>query len=146
MLKNSVTICPIFERIFPVLNKQFASLKYLEFGHYSFHFVSFNTEQFMLDQILQLPSLYRRNKVEQLISEEMTSHAMNEMSPDRSSSSSPLSPGHNIQKGFHLSQGKSIFFETLPFRQAAATTGAYTVKLFVLLSVPWCTFIGKQLE
>jgi len=34
MLKNSVTICQIFERIFPVLNKQFTSLKYSVFCHF----------------------------------------------------------------------------------------------------------------
>ncbi len=139
MLKNSVTICPIFERIFPVLNKQFTSLKYLEFGHYSFCFVLFNTEQFTPDQILQLLSFYRRNKVEQLISEEMTSHAMNEMSPDRSSSSSPLSPGHNIQKGFHLSQGESNFLrrfhsakQPLPQEKIVDSMALQTINLYKL--------------
>jgi hypothetical protein len=37
---NLVTICLIFERIFPVLNEEFTSLKSSVFGHYSFCFVS----------------------------------------------------------------------------------------------------------
>jgi hypothetical protein len=47
MLKNLVkfvTICPIFERIFLVLNKQFISLKSLVFSLYSFCFISFDTK------------------------------------------------------------------------------------------------------
>ncbi len=56
MLKNLVTICPIFDQIFPVLNEQFTSLEYsVLFSHYTFCFVSFNTEWFVPDQIFQLP-------------------------------------------------------------------------------------------
>ncbi len=55
MLKNSVTICPVIERIFLVLNEQFANPKSSVFGHYSYRFISFNTEQLVLRRILPLP-------------------------------------------------------------------------------------------
>jgi hypothetical protein len=42
--QKSVTICPIFEQIYPVLNEYFTSLKSLVFVHYSFQLLLFNTE------------------------------------------------------------------------------------------------------
>ncbi len=38
--QKSVTICPIFELIFLVLNEYFTSLKYSVFSHYLFHSIS----------------------------------------------------------------------------------------------------------
>ncbi len=45
--QKSVTISPIFEQIFPVLNKLFTCLKSLVFGHYLFCFISISTEYFI---------------------------------------------------------------------------------------------------
>ncbi len=53
---NLVTICPIFEQIFLVVNKQFTSLKSLVFNHHSYHFVLFNTKQLIPIRIPPLPN------------------------------------------------------------------------------------------
>ncbi len=73
MLKNLVKFSIYLSnlnRIFPVLNEQFTSLKYLLFGHYSSHLISFYTEQFVPDQISQLPKphylILEMSKVKQL--------------------------------------------------------------------------------